>query len=203
LNALALQMFRAHECLKLRQSLAIKALHEPGGGLTRFLEMPKLACRAADPQRRTHAPGPFRPAGREPMTHPHRPAAGRFQGHGRAIAAAATAACLAALLGSAQAAPANPAANKPAAKAGKPIKVTVTNKREMAVTSIGFVAPGADSGGRNLLKKPLAPGKSIVVTVPAKKGECAFDVMGSYEDKTEISGSGMDLCADPKLTLVE
>ncbi|WP_460449560.1 hypothetical protein [Alsobacter sp. SYSU BS001988] len=130
--------------------------------------------------------------------------AGLRQPCGRMIALAAMAALFAGLpglgpaAGIAQAAPA-----KPAAKAGKPIKVTITNKREMAVTSIGFVAPGADSGGRNLLKKPLAPGKSIVVTVPAKKGECAFDVMGSYEDQTEISGASMDLCVDPKLTLVE
>ncbi|PSC02753.1 hypothetical protein SLNSH_22500 [Alsobacter soli] len=90
----------------------------------------------------------------------------------------------------------------PKAKGGA-LKITVTNKRSVAITSLGFLPPGADTGGSNLLKKPLAPGKSIVLTVPAKKGECLFDILGSYEDELEISGSSMDVCKDHQLTLVD
>lgn len=91
----------------------------------------------------------------------------------------------------------------PKAKAGGALKITVTNKRTVAITSLGFLAPGAETGGKNLLKKPLPSGKSIVLTVPAKKGECVFDILGSYADEIEISGSGMDVCKDKTLTLVD
>lgn len=105
-------------------------------------------------------------------------------------------------------APATPAAKAPAkaAKAAKPaavsLKVTVTNGREAAVNTLAFTGAGA-SQSANLLKTPLQPGKSIVLTVKSTKGACMFDIAGAFADEQEIAGQGIDLCRDKKLTLVE
>jgi hypothetical protein len=112
-------------------------------------------------------------------------------------------------------APATPAAKAPAkaakapakaAKAAKPaavsLKVTVTNGREAAVNTLAFTGAGA-SQSANLLKTPLQPGKSIVLTVKTTKGACMFDIAGAFADEQEIAGQGIDLCRDKKLTLVE
>jgi hypothetical protein len=88
---------------------------------------------------------------------------------------------------------------KPAAVS---LKVTVTNGREAPVTTLAFTGAGA-SQTANLLKKPLPPGKSIVLTVKTTKGACLFDIAGSFADEQEIAGEGIDLCKDNKLTLVE
>ena len=105
-------------------------------------------------------------------------------------------------------APATPAAKAPAkaAKAAKPaavsLKVTVTNGREAVVNTLAFTGAGA-SQSANLLKTPLQPGKSIVLTVKTTKGACMFDIAGAFADEQEIAGQGIDLCRDKKLTLVE
>jgi hypothetical protein len=116
-------------------------------------------------------------------------------------------ACLAPapLLAQSATTPAKPVA-KPAAKAAKPaavsLKVTVTNGREAAVNTLAFTGAGA-SPSANLLKTPLQPGKSIVLTVKTTKGACMFDIAGAFADEQEIAGEGIDLCKDKKLTLVE
>lgn len=106
-------------------------------------------------------------------------------------------------------APATPAAKAPAKAAKAPakpaavsLKVTVTNGREAAVNTLAFTGAGA-SQSANLLKTPLQPGKSIVLTVKSTKGACMFDIAGAFADEQEIAGQGIDLCRDKKLTLVE
>lgn len=80
--------------------------------------------------------------------------------------------------------------------------VKVSNGRTAAVSSLSFVPQGAEPGA-NVLKKPLEPGKTISVVVKAKKGQCLFDVSGGYDDEVEIAGSGLNLCKDRTLALVD
>ncbi|WP_293865253.1 hypothetical protein [uncultured Alsobacter sp.] len=93
-------------------------------------------------------------------------------------------------------------AAKPAGKAGASYTVKVSNGRTVAVSSLSFV-PQGEATGPNLLKKPLEPGKSISLVVKAKKGQCLFDVAGGYDDEAEITGSGLNLCKDKTLALVD
>jgi hypothetical protein len=92
-------------------------------------------------------------------------------------------------------------APKAAAK-GVSLTVKVSNGRSSPVTMLSFVPQGTEAGG-NLLKAPLAPGKSVAVVVTAKKGQCLFDVAGTYADEVEVDVSGVDLCKDKKLALVD
>lgn len=80
--------------------------------------------------------------------------------------------------------------------------VKVSNGRAAAVSSLAF-GPQGENPGANLLKKPLDPGKSISVVVKAKKGQCLFDVSGGFDDEVEIAGSGLNLCKDRTLALVD
>ena len=80
--------------------------------------------------------------------------------------------------------------------------VKVSNGRSAAVSSLSFTPQGG-SPGANLLKKPLVAGKAISVVVKAKKGQCLFDVSGGFDDEVEIEGSGLNLCNDRTLALVD
>lgn len=92
-------------------------------------------------------------------------------------------------------------AAKPAAKAAS-YTVKVSNGRTAAVSTLSLV-PQGEAPGANLLKKPLEAGKTIAIVVKAKKGQCLFDVSGGYDDEVEIAGSGLNLCKDKTLALVD
>lgn len=81
--------------------------------------------------------------------------------------------------------------------------VKVSNGRSSPITTLTFSLQGAETMGPNLLKKPIPAGTSASVVVKAAKGQCLFDVGGSFEDGEEISGSGLDLCRDRTLALVD
>jgi hypothetical protein len=96
-----------------------------------------------------------------------------------------------------------PASAAPKAATGTvSLTVKVSNGRTVPVTTLSLVPTGTEPGA-NLLKKPLPPGQSVSLVVKARKGECLFDVSGGYEDEVEIAGSGLNLCRDKAIALVD
>jgi hypothetical protein len=83
------------------------------------------------------------------------------------------------------------------------LSVTVTNHRAAAVTSLGFSPDSESKAPANQLKRPLANGKSVKLTVRAPKDACSFAVVGAYSDGEVISGAGINLCDDHVLVLVD
>jgi hypothetical protein len=81
--------------------------------------------------------------------------------------------------------------------------VSVTNHRASPVLAIGFGADDSPVVPANLLKTPLKPDTTVKITVRAPAGVCSFSVVGHFEDGTEFSGSGLNLCNDHVLTLVD
>jgi hypothetical protein len=81
--------------------------------------------------------------------------------------------------------------------------VDVTNHRQTPVVSLGFAPDGESGMPANQLKKPIPSGKTVKVTVRAKKDVCSFTVSGAYGDGEEISGAGLNLCDDRVLALVD
>ncbi len=101
------------------------------------------------------------------------------------------------------AAPALLCASAHASEKLKPFTVEVTNHRQTPVVSLGFAPDGGSAAPVNQLKKPIPSGKSAKVTIRAKKDVCSFTVSGAYGDGEEISGSGLNLCDDRVLALVD
>jgi hypothetical protein len=81
--------------------------------------------------------------------------------------------------------------------------VSVTNHRASRVVAIGFGQDGSPVIPQNLLKAPLKTDGTVKLTVRAPAGVCSFSVIGHFEDGTEFAGSGLDLCNDHALTLVD
>ncbi|MFO1148913.1 MAG: hypothetical protein U1E62_11115 [Alsobacter sp.] len=81
--------------------------------------------------------------------------------------------------------------------------ISVTNHRASPVLAIGFGADDSPVVPANLLKAPLRTDVTVKLTVRAPQGVCRFSVIGHFEDGTEFSGSGLDLCNDHALTLVD
>lgn len=81
--------------------------------------------------------------------------------------------------------------------------VTVTNHRSSALTTLGFGADGSRSEPANLLKAAIKSGATAKVTVRAPPGSCSYSVVGRYEDGTDLFASGLNLCEDRTLTLVD
>ena len=100
------------------------------------------------------------------------------------------------------AAPASAQQSKPAAKT-KQLVAKVVNKRDVAVLSLQFIPAEAEVAPSNVLKTPLAKGKTITVPVNGPKGECNFIIVGEYEDGLEIAGGEVNLCKDNSIVLVD
>jgi hypothetical protein len=81
--------------------------------------------------------------------------------------------------------------------------ISVTNHRASPVVALGFGADDSFVSPRNLLKAPLKTDVTVKLTVRAPEGMCSFRVAGRYEDGTEITGAGLDLCNDHVLSLVD
>ena len=96
------------------------------------------------------------------------------------------------------------AAPKPAAKKdpARDVIITLTNGRTSPV--VFFTVIGADSQGQeaNLLKDALAPGKSVKVKAKALKG-CSFGIAADLEDGSSSEASGVNLCKDATVKLVD
>lgn len=81
--------------------------------------------------------------------------------------------------------------------------VTVTNHRASPVVSLALFADDDAKAPENMLKTPLKQGQTRKLTVKAAPKLCSFSVSGQYEDGTEIGGSGLDLCKDKVVALVD
>lgn len=81
--------------------------------------------------------------------------------------------------------------------------VAVTNHRASPVTTLVFTADDEAKAPANMLKTPLKQGETRKVSVRANQGVCSFAVSGAFEDGTDIAGSGLDLCKDHTLALVD
>jgi hypothetical protein len=98
------------------------------------------------------------------------------------------------------AAPATAPVAKPQKKATASVVVVVTNSRAVALTELD-----ATPSGQFLPKKilsNLAPGKKTSVTVATDK-DCVFDLHGAYADGSITDSTGVDLCKDKNVNLVE
>ena len=82
------------------------------------------------------------------------------------------------------------------------VLITLTNGRTSPV--IFFTVIAADSQGQevNLLKDALAPGKSIKVKAKSLKG-CSFGIAADLEDGSSSEASGVNLCKDATVKLVD
>jgi len=114
------------------------------------------------------------------------------------IALALTALAFAAGASRAQTTPPTAGAGKP--KAAASLSVTVTNHRKATVSELDL-APAGSPAFKPLLRK-LGAGKSTVVVLP-RDDNCTFDLYAKYDDGETTSMSGLDLCVDGKINLVE
>ena len=104
--------------------------------------------------------------------------------------------------------PRAPSGKKPAseatAQAGRKtafVDVVVTNRRGTGLVQLDAVA--SDSGAESVkLSGPLAPGEKAAARLAHDKG-CTFDLHGVFEDGATTASTGVDLCAHPKINLVE
>lgn len=82
------------------------------------------------------------------------------------------------------------------------VVITLTNGRTSPV--VFFTVLAADSQGQepNLLKDALAPGKSVKVKAKALKG-CTFAIAADLEDGSTSEASGINLCKDATIKLLD
>jgi len=94
------------------------------------------------------------------------------------------------------------AATAKKAPAARDVVLTLNNQRKSSV--VFFTVIGKDSSGQepNLLKDALAAGKSIKVKAKAVTG-CAVAVAADFEDGSSVEATGIDLCKDPVVKLVD
>jgi hypothetical protein len=108
--------------------------------------------------------------------------------------------------------PAHAAGDKPAkAKAavakkapstGRDVVLTLSNKRKSSV--VFFTVYGKETNGQepNLLKEALESGKSIKVKAKSVAG-CSLSVAADFEDGSSVEATGLDICKDPVVKLVD
>ena len=87
---------------------------------------------------------------------------------------------------------------KPAPKA---LQVQVLNQRDATLVEVAVI--GRVKNARTLvLASDLAPGGRKAIKIPANQG-CLFSVTGSFDDESTIDVPVVNLCKDPRITLVE
>ena len=87
------------------------------------------------------------------------------------------------------------------AKAGGTVVLQVTNSRkvglkELDVTPKGLFLPSKVLGA-------LASGKKATAKVPTAKGDCIFDIRGTYDDGSTTESLGVDVCKDQNVNLLD
>ena len=88
------------------------------------------------------------------------------------------------------------------APVARDVILTLNNQRKSAV--IFFTVIGKDSNGQepNLLKDALAAGKSLKVKATAVGG-CKVSVAADFEDGSSVEATGLDICKDPIVKLID
>jgi len=104
------------------------------------------------------------------------------------------------MAGAACAQTAAPASAKPKKSApSSTIVVVVTNSRDVALTELdatptGMFIPKA-------IARNVAPGKKASANLATDK-DCVFDLHGAYADGSKTESTGVDLCKDKNVNLV-
>lgn len=130
----------------------------------------------------------------------------KFNGVQAILALAGLGIVFSAMLAPAFAAGDKPAKAKPAAvkkaPAGRDVVLTLNNQRKSPV--VFFTVFGKESNGQepNLLKDALAAGKSVKVKAKSMTG-CTLSVAADFEDGSSVEASGLDVCKDPVVKLVD
>ena len=83
-----------------------------------------------------------------------------------------------------------------------PGAITVSNARAAAITQFEIATMGEQPKLVGRLAKPLAPGKSIQLTLKGASG-CSYFVLARFEDGSETEAEGVDICADKVVRLTD
>ena len=95
-----------------------------------------------------------------------------------------------------------PAAGKAAAKlAANKNPVIVDNRRQATLVELTITSKDRN-GGAAVIARDVSPGGRVNAKLPAKGG-CVWDVSGSFDDESTLEVASVNLCKDPRLTLVE
>lgn len=106
------------------------------------------------------------------------------------------------LPGPAAAQPAPAPAAPPAQDAGQAQRepFRVVNRTGQEATALHAVRSGRGDWGRNLLERPLAPGRAFVLR-PSERAGCRFDIRLVLADGGEARLTNQDICANRTLTV--
>jgi hypothetical protein len=78
--------------------------------------------------------------------------------------------------------------------------VTVTNSRSVALTELD--ATRTDGFVPKIILRNLAPGKKAPASI-ATDQDCVFDLHGAYVDGSKTESTGVNLCKDKTVNLVD
>ena len=83
-----------------------------------------------------------------------------------------------------------------------PGAITLSNARAAAVTQFEIATMGDQPKLVGKLTKPLAPGKSMQLTLKGATG-CSYFVIARFDDGSETEAEGVDICADKNVRLTD
>lgn len=83
-----------------------------------------------------------------------------------------------------------------------PGAITLSNARSAAMTQFEIATMGETPKLVGRLTKPLAPGKSMQLTLKGATG-CSYFVIARFEDGSETEAEGVDICADKVVRLTD
>jgi hypothetical protein len=100
-------------------------------------------------------------------------------------------------------APAAPAPKRAKRKpvAAKVINVQVLNQRDTTLVELTVLGNGRNAQAITIASQ-IGPGGKMTTKVPANQG-CVFAVNGSFDDESTVEVPQVNLCKDPRITLVE
>jgi len=88
-----------------------------------------------------------------------------------------------------------------AAKAGGIVMLQVTNSRKVGLKELDVTAKGQFLPIKIL--GALASGKKATAKVSTAKGDCVFDIRGTYDDGSKTESLGVDVCKDQNVNLLD
>ena len=89
------------------------------------------------------------------------------------------------------------------AQSAKPqASITLTNARATMLTVFEIASTGDNPKLVARITKPLAPGKSVKLALKGAKG-CEYYVLARFDDDSEATSDGMDLCREKTIRLTE
>ena len=109
-------------------------------------------------------------------------------------------ALLVVLAGAAAAAAQSAAPAKPEKKPAPSIVLQIANGRAVALTELDATPTGGYIP--RVIVRGLAAGKKAAARIETDK-DCVYDLHGAYADGSSNESSGVDLCKDPTVKLVD